>query len=246
MNRYWTRIAIGAGVIFCLGLAGMAAVNKGKAQVRHLLASAGTRIPLQLAHLGFRFEGRQIGQVSGIDVKRSAPGEVGTVTVRVAVPDPSEMAALGECNLTADNLEAWNRSEGFRCASPAEMDRLARIGEVVFQPGDLARPLFVPQGVADRWQNKGIRSLDASMVTDGNGGVTAQGKYALMDRFDGSGRGSFSLKADEAGAVISVRDELGRSLVDFRADQYGVNLNLRDRHGRNLLRLLADSLGLRR
>ena len=84
--------------------------------------------------------------------------------------------------------------------------------------------------------------LNASLQTFPNGMVHAQGTYDLLDH-GASQQGSFSLKADSQGAVVSVRDERGRSLLDLRADHNGVNLNVRDRHGRNLVRLLADSIG---
>lgn len=244
MNRYWTRIAVGALAVFGLGLMGMVAVNKGKAHVRTMLSTAATRLPLQLAHLGFRLHGEQIGKVTGIDVSRSESDQIGRVTIRVALNGNASADELRECALTANNLEHWNSRTGFRCAVEEELDGdLVKVGEVVFLPADFSRPLFVPGEVAGRWNNSGVRSLDASMRADGNGGVTARGRYDLGGKPEGIERGNFSLQADSGGAVISVRDDQGRSLVDFRADQNGINLNLRDRHGRNLLKLLADSLG---
>lgn len=244
MNRYWTRIALGALLVFGLGLMGMAAVNKGKSHVQTMLSTAAARLPLQLAHLGFRLRGEQIGQVTGIDVSQSESEQAGRVTIRVALHGNASVDELRGCALTADNLEHWNSRSGFRCAVEEELDgELVKVGEVVFLPDDFSRPLFLPGEVASRWNTSGVRSLDASMRADGNGGVTARGRYDLNGKHDGIERGSFSLQADSGGAVISVRDDQGRSLVDFRADQNGVNLNLRDRHGRNLLKLLADSLG---
>lgn len=244
MNRYWTRIALGALLVFGLGLTGMAAVNNGKAEVRTLLSAAATRLPLQLAHLGFRFRGQQIGQVLGIDVQRSESEELGSITIRVALDDEAALDELQKCRLTADNIERWNSRTGFRCAAAPEIDGdLIPMGEVVFHPAGLSRPFYLPGHTANRWRNSGVRSLDASLSADGHGGVTARGRYNFMNGQHGLERGSFSLQADSGGANISVRDDQGRSLVDFRADQNGVNLSLKDRHGRNLLKLLADSLG---
>jgi len=244
MNRYWTRITLGALLVFGLGLTGLAAVKRGKAEVRSLLSTAATRLPRQLAHLGFRLRGEQIGEISGIDVQRDASEALGHVTIRVALNGNAALEELRECRLTADNLERWNNRTGFRCASDAELDGdLIKMGDVVFQPEGLSRPLYLPGRVVDRWRNSGVRALDASLSADGNGGVTARGRYDLIDRGHGLERGTFSLQADSGGAIISVRDDQGRSLVDFRSDQNGVNLSLKDRHGRNVLKLLADSLG---
>jgi hypothetical protein len=244
MNRYWTRIVLGALLVFGLGLTAMTAVREGKAKVGSLLSTAASRLPLKLAHMGFRLHGRPIGEVTGIDVQRAAAEELGRVTIRVALNGKADLEELRECRLTADNLEGWNDRSGFRCAADAELEGdLISMGEVVFQPEGLTRPLYLPGRVANRWRNSGVRALDASLNADGNGGVTARGRYDVIDGRHGPERGTFSLQADSGGAIISVRDDQGRSLVDFRADQNGVNLSLKDRHGRNLLKLLADSLG---
>ena len=244
MNRYWTRIALGALLVFGLGLTGMAAVKKGKAEVRSLLSTAARRIPLQLANLEFRFLGQPIGAVTGIDVQRNEPGDLGKVTIKVDLEDETSLTELRACRLTADDLEHWSSRTGFRCAEAAEVEGdFVQMGEVIFQPAGLSRPLYLPGHAVDRWRHSDIRSLDASMSTDRKGGVTARGRYDLAGERHGFERGSFSLQADSGGAFISVRDDQGRSLVNFRADQHGVNLSVKDRHGRNLLKLLADSLG---
>lgn len=244
MNRYWTRIGLGALLVFCVGLTGMVAVRKAKAEVGSLLGTAVSRLPRQLAHLPFRLHGRQIGEVTGIDVVRNSPGELGTVTIRVAMAGEAQAAELGECQLTANDLERWNSRTGFRCAEEAEIAAdLVRVGDVIFQPGDLSRALYLPSHATDRWRHAGIRRLTASLVTDRKGGVTAQGHFDLQDGQRGAERGSFQLQADEGGAIISVRDEGGRALLDFRADRNGLNLSFKDRQGRNLLKMLVDSLG---
>jgi hypothetical protein len=244
MNRYWTRIAVGAVAIFCLGLIGMSAVREGKAQVRGLLSTAARSLPLQLANMGFRLHGRQIGEITGIDVQRQSAADVGTVALKVRLGESADAAELGDCLLTADDLDRWKSRHGFRCASPSEMGaNLVEVGKVSFEPGALVRPLYLPAHVTERWRHSGVDNLEASLLSDATGGVTAQGSYGLRGSAAELTRGSFDLQADADGAVISVRDEQGRPLVNFRADKRGVNLNIRDEQGRSLMKLLADSLG---
>lgn len=245
MNRYWLRIGLGIVLVFALGISAMAAVKKGKAEVRSFLATAGTRLPLKLASLKFRFEGRPIGAVTGIDIQRTGAGDPGRVTIRVALTDPADLEPLRDCSLTLDDVAHINDRTGFRCADGSELDAgdLVKTGAVVFEPGSVSRPLFLLQRDLDRWRRSEIRSLEASMATEANGRVRAKGSFDVRNHAGGPERGTFSLQADSQGAVISVRDDQGRSLVDFRADHNGVNLNIRDRHGRNLMKLLADSLG---
>jgi hypothetical protein len=244
MNRYWLRIGLGALLIFVIGTAAMAAVRKGKAEFRHFLATAGTRIPLQLANLKFRFDGRSLGKVTGIDFQRTAPADPGRVTVRVALADGADMDALRDCSLTTDDLSHLDGQTGFRCAAPAELGAgdLVETGKIIFEPGTVSRPLYLLQRDVDRWRRSEVRSLDASLNASGHGGVQARGNFDIGSQ-GGPQKGSFTLQADSQGAVISVKDDAGRSLLDFHADQNGVNLNLRDRRGRNLIKLLADSLG---
>jgi hypothetical protein len=244
MNRYWLRIGLGMVLVFVLGVSAMAAVRKGKEEVGHFLSKVSTRLPLQLANLKFRFEGRTIGEISGIDVQRNGPDDPGRVNIRVDLAQAGDLEALRECALTADDLKHIDKRFGFRCADQAELDAdvLVKSGEVTFEPGSVTRPLLLFRHDVERWQRSDIQKLDASLATDDRGGVRARGNYDVRSH-DGPERGSFTLEADSQGAVISVKDESGRSLVDFRADHKGVKLNITDGHGRNLMRMLADSLG---
>ena len=245
MNRYWTRIALGALLVFCVGFAGLAAVRKGKAEVRAFLTTAATRLPLRLANIGFRLDGRRIGEVTGLDIVRKGPDDLGRITGRVQLTEPDAIAALADCSLTVDDLHHVSSRTSFFCAASSDLEtgRLVQAGEISFEPGGLTRPLYLPRRIVDDWRRSEIQQLEASLARDGRGGVRANGTFDVLDRERGSQRGSFDLQADSQGAVLSVRDERNRSLLDLRAGHGGLRLNVRDRYGRNLLRLLADSLG---
>lgn len=240
MNRYWIRIAIGAVVIFAFGLMGITAFNRGKAKVGQLLATVGTSIPMQLAHLPIEFDGRRLGELRNLTVQRASPSEVGTVAMTVALEDAADLADLGDCALTLDRLNDWDDGGGFRCAAPGEADRLVEIGKVTFEPGGVTRPFSISRHDADRWQRSEVRSLDASLTTDAAGGVTAGGSFELATRHHGIERGSFSLRATEAGAEVSVKDARGRSLFEFHSDGSGVRFDLKEGRALGLVKLLTD------
>jgi len=245
VKKYWIGIALGALLVFGLGLAGLAAVQKGKAQVRSLLATAATRLPLRFANIGFRLNGRRVGEVTGLDLVRKDAEDLGRITVHVQLVEPDAEATLRQCALSVDDAGHLNEQTSFFCAARDEVASLVEVGSIIFQPGDFSRPLYLPEHVVADWRRSGIQQLDASMARDGRGGVRASGSFDIRDRHRGRGaqRGSFELRADSQGAVMSVRDENNHPLVDFRASGNNLNLNIRDRQGRNLLRLLADSLG---
>ena len=245
MNRYWTRIALGALLVFCLGLGGLTVVRRGTAEVRSLLSTAASRLPLRLANVGFRLNGRQVGEVTGLDIIRNSSTEVGRITGHVKLSDAESVAVLADCNLTVDDVRSWNDRSSFSCVAAGDLESgdLVEVGEVIFQPGRFSRPLYLPQHVVSDWRRSEIQKLDASLARDGHGGVRASGSFDVLDRQRGSQTGTFDLRADSQGAVLSVRDGQNRQIVDFSATQGGLHLNVRDRRGRNLLRLLADSLG---
>lgn len=245
MDRYWTRIALGALLVFGIGMTGIFAVRKGKAEVKSLLTAAGTRIPLKLANLKFRFDGQSLGDITGIDVNRTGPDDVGRVKVRVALNDVSDLESLRACGLTVDDVTRISDRIGFRCAAAAELEAgdFVKLGDITFEPGSLTRPLYLPRHAVDRWRHSDVQRLDASLSRNSRGGVEARGNFDVHDHAGASQRGSFSLTANPGGAAISVRDNAGRALLDFTSGEHGVKLSIRDREGRNLIRLLADSLG---
>lgn len=227
-RRYWTRVALGALLVFGLGLAGLAAFNRGAAEVRSLVSAAAMQLPLQLARLDFSLDGRKIGKVNGIEAQRTGPADPGRVKLQVALADPGDLGALESCLVTSDDLDRLPQTSGFRCADASEIGAgLVEMGQVVFQPAGLVRPLYLPSHTIERWGRSGVSALDASLTADGRGGVSGRGRFELAEAHRGVERGTFRLEADERGAVISVQDHLGRSLFDFRATDYGLSVKIK-------------------
>ena len=245
MKRYWIRIALGALLIFGCGLAGLAAVRKGKAEVRNFLATTARRLPLTFANIGFRLDGRHIGEVTSLDIARNGPSDIGKLTGHVELSSGDAVDALSECSLTLEDTRHLNTQSSFTCAGATDLEsgNLVKVGEFIFEPGKLVRPLYLPAEVVADWRRSDIQQLEASLARDGHGGVRANGSFGVLDREHGPQSGTFELRADSQGAAFSVRDADNRPLVDFSATHGGLNLNVRDRQGRNLLRLIADSIG---
>lgn len=245
MRRYWIRIALGALLIFGCGLAGLAAVRKGTAGVRNFLATTARRLPLTFANIGFRFDGRHIGELTSLDIARNGATDIGKVTGHVELSGAAAAEELGDCALTLEDTRHLNTQSSFTCAGATDIasGNLVKVGEIVFEPGKVTRPFYLPSDVVANWRRSELQQLEASLARDGHGGVRANGSFGVFDRQHGPQNGTFELRADSQGAEFSVRDADNQPLVDFSATHGAVNLNVRDRHGRNLLRLLADSIG---
>ena len=240
MNPLWTKIGLGATVIFGVGLAGIAAINKGKSELVQLLGRASARIPLQLGRMDFEVEGRRIGAIKSVDIRHDAGGAPGRITIDVAVQDAARLVGLAECNLTAGYDGHWSGDDGFRCAAATDLDALVPMGSVRFLGSDLERPLYLPERVTRKIERSGLRALEASLTTDANGGVTANGRFDIVDRRHSIENGSFSLRANDAGTQLSVRGDNGRALLDIRAGEGGVSVNISELDGKRLLRLIEE------
>lgn len=171
MNRYWTRILLGALLVFGAGMVGLTVVRKGSAEVRSLLSTAASRLPLRFANVGFRLNGRRLGDVIGLDIIRNSRTETGRITGHVQLSDPEAIAELSDCTLTLEDVRRLNERTTFSCARAADLSsgELVEVGEIQFEPGSLSRPLYLPQSVVADWRRSEIQRLDASMARDGRG-----------------------------------------------------------------------------
>lgn len=190
-NRYWLRIALGIVLVFTLGMAGISAARKGKAEVRDFLSTASTRIPLKLANIDFRLDGRPLGRIAGLDINRRAADAAARLAVQVELADLGDLEGLRDCSLVTDDIRRFSTHSTFRCARPAELaaGNLAEAGSVTFEPGNLTRPLLLPEDIVAR-----LRHADRSNA-------------------------SVSIQADQHGASIKVTDKNGRKVVDIQAKQ---------------------------
>jgi len=230
-NGYWMKIGLGAVMVFAFGLTAVSVVQAGKSKFKSMLATVGGRIPMEMTDLPFRLDGRHLGDLTGVEIHRASPHAVGDVTVKVQLLDASLQSQILGCDVAVLPIRHLKRSSRarFRCAEPAEITagELGRLGEIIFEPGAVRRPLYVTQHDLERWVEADIRSLDANLVRDGNGGVRASGRFDLAPHRGRPERGTFDLEAGDQGARFVVRDEQGREIVKFDAGNHGVNIKVR-------------------
>jgi hypothetical protein len=131
MKWYWTKIVIGALVIFGLGFAGISVVRAGKSRVTRIAESTAD-IAIPLPFVSFRFDGAKSGNFRKLVIHRSDPHRVSGVDIVVRLTDPSVLHRLQGCSVTVDDPTRINENTSFRCAS-GEPD-LEPFGKVIIEP----------------------------------------------------------------------------------------------------------------
>jgi hypothetical protein len=231
MQRYWLRIALGALLVFALGMAAMTMLRRGRDHVKTMLATVAGQIPNRLANLPVRLDGRRIASVERVEVDRRDRDEIGRIRLTARLDDPALVPRLRECDLVTTDARHLAAGGSFRCAGTGDLERgpYRRFGEITFEPGALTRPVYLPERDVEDWRRTGIRRLTARFDRAADGSVRALGSYDFDSKHGRREHGTFDLQADAegGGARFTVRDAEGRELVRFRADASGLSLSVK-------------------
>jgi hypothetical protein len=176
MRSYWLRILLGALAVFCIGMAGVTLIRRGRAKVSEVVAGSGP-LTIPLPFVPFQLDGNRLGTVERLVVNRESPKKVSSVELEVKLDDSLVARGLAGCRLAA-NLESDSAKHGdvnvhvnqmgdrafFFCAQSDSA--LVPFGTVTMQPGDVTVPLLVPESLAQtlqsgRWGEDSADSVDA-------------------------------------------------------------------------------------
>lgn len=235
MRSLWTKIGLGALGVFAVGMLLITLGQQAKAATKEALASAvqhaasWTGELAARAEMDFLLDGRTIGRVQQVNIRRDASGDLPQVHAVVRLTSPGAERALEGCILEPEGGTDINVERGFRCATSST--GLMDLGEIVFEPAGLTRPVMVTRNAEAE-----LRQGDPFAVKAEVGGrvqVEATGDNAELVR----------ILADKHGANIRVNDEFGRSLVRLLADSTGAMLRVRDENGRDVIHLQAGKHG---
>jgi len=236
MRSLWTKIGLGAVVVFAVGMLGLtvfrqaaAATSQAVGQVLHRTVQGVTTAAMH--ELAFRLDGERLGTLRHLSVHRVRQGDMPEVAIEVALQDPASLKRLARCDLvpaTRHGAEDFDPEQGFRCAEPYERP-LIGIGTAHFVPGDIVRPILVSR--AHEASLRQGEPFDARADLGGDVQVTAR---------DGKGA-TVRVLADSTGASIHLRDRLGHSLLRLVADSTGASLRVRGKDGREVVRLDAGA-----
>ncbi|MGH7630069.1 MAG: hypothetical protein ACREOF_11960 [Gemmatimonadales bacterium] len=230
MQRYWLRIALGALVVFALGMTAITIYRKGVAKV-DALARSTDPITIPLAIMPFQVDGERLGRIEEVQIRRDAPKRISGVGLVVRKRgSPATDDLLSACLLTMQETAVEPHGPNFHCATPADSlaDSLTAFGEVRFEPGGVVRAFFLPARLVDDWREG--RSEFVSF--DSQRSAARPGGRAIIRVDNDSGDTVVELHADSAGARLRIRDDSGREVLQMDADSTGARLMVRGDSGR--------------
>jgi len=152
MKAYWTRIVLGAFVVFGVGLVVWFAVTRAKEQVHVVVESARPiTIPIPFSIIPFRVDGEKYGAVHHVTFHRDAPKSVDRIVVQVKLADSVDAAQFKDCLLSLENVDNIDEHTTFDCLKRDTADTgLVQFGEVQLDPSGLMVPLLLTKSdVAD-------------------------------------------------------------------------------------------------
>ena len=164
MTRYWIKIALGAALVFAVGMMVVTIARVGKKTVVHVAEGTGPiRIPLML--VPFRLDGQRLGTMRQLTIFRDSAQRPTTLELSVAMSDSLAPARLAECILALmpSSDTTGITPTNFSCAAAADTAgrRLVQFGELHLRDGTGSFPLLAPEDkVQEIRENSGERTAD--------------------------------------------------------------------------------------
>jgi hypothetical protein len=219
MRNYWIRIAIGALGIFAIGMVLVTGFRSAKTKLRATLDSTDP-IPLPIAFLPFKFDGRSLGSLHRVLLTRSAPDQINGVEVNVSLHDSLTSARFKDCRLTVKDIKNLNDKTSFTCVAGDSAEQgLVPFGFVRFGDSPDSTPLLLPADAVE-----GLRKMRFKMDQHG---------FSIRDISDSTRQVQESLQ--------QVQDSIQQAIED-RADSISEAASARADSITTAAEALADSV----
>jgi hypothetical protein len=236
MRNLWFRIGLGAAGVFVIGMLLITVAGEAKSAVKAALETAlantlqGAARAAAPSEMPFRLAGEQLGMIRRLAIARQSRGDIPDVNLEIELADAASLRALAHCDLVPEGNGDFSFERGFRCGSRGTRG-LITVGEAVFVPGELTRPVKV-----EKQMETDLRRGDPFEATAEMGGevrLVARGDKGAMVR----------VQADSNGAHIRVNDAMGRAVLRLLADSTGASFRVRGKDGREVVRMEAGEGG---
>jgi hypothetical protein len=163
MTRYWIKIAVGALLIFALGMAVWFGVKRGVGAV-HVVMDSSQPISIPVKFATFRLDGVALGKIDHIKLMRSAPKRLTAVEITVRLDSAAYADRLRNCVVRLNSLDNIDEHTTFVCAASGDSSvagAFAPFGQLIVEGTDLAVPLLLPARDVQDMQRGGSRVVDS-------------------------------------------------------------------------------------
>ena len=218
MSRYWIQIALGAIVVFGLGMGVVSLLRSGGDRFEAL-----AEIPHVMATIPDRFDPLTIDGVESGSITRVQIDPEDDMTVTLAATDSAAVARISGCGVLAGSIDDFF-DNGLSCATAESLGGHGRFGVLNVAGTDVSVPLYAPDAqVAEFHEDGHDAAVDIQADSAGE---------TLVRITDGTGNERVHIKASEAGgATIEIRGDDGRPIFQFHADSQGLQLKTPDSQG---------------
>lgn len=150
MITYWLKIALGAALVFVVGLTIYRLVESSVNRVRQVATTA-EPITVPLVVVPFRIDSVELGTISSVRLLRSTPRHVRAAQLSVSLGDSVDSDRFANCLIAARDIRHLDHANSMSCIAAADTAGLGLVsfGTVIFDDGELTRPLLVPQSQID-------------------------------------------------------------------------------------------------
>jgi hypothetical protein len=217
MKNYWVKIAIGALGIFAIGMVLITGFRSAKNKLRATLDSTDP-IPLPIAFLPFKFDGRSLGSLHRVVLTRSAPDQISGVEVNINLHDSLSSAQFKDCRLTVKDIKNINDKTSFTCVSgDTAGNGLVPFGFVRFGDSPDSTPLLLPAEAVE-----GLKKMHFKM--DDHGFSIREMSDSMRDVQDSlehvqdSIQGAVEAQADSISETASARADSITTAAEALAD----------------------------
>lgn len=218
MRGYWIRIALGAVAIFAVGMIGVTLVRRGVSGVREVAEGTGP-ITLPVMFVPFKLDGQKLGTVHRVTLHRDAPKRLSSVELEVTLADSVLARGLEGCrllaNLDEDNsrsaeVNAGSISRGvFSCLHGDDSTAgFQDFGRAVFQPGNVAVPLLLPNDMV-----KDLRESDFPSESEDSIAATTEARAeSIADAVEARADSISTVAEAQADSILRRNERLVDSL----------------------------------
>ena len=148
MRGYWLRIALGAAVVFAVGMLIVSAFDAGRRNVEAVVEGTGP-ITVPLAFIPLNLDGERLGTFRRVTIYRDSLQNPTRIEATVSMGDTTSLSRLAGCVIAIDSadLQGNVRPNHYRCLTAGDTagSDLVTFGDLLIRHRTERFPLYAPR-----------------------------------------------------------------------------------------------------